>query len=53
MMRRWGDRRRSYAYVTELFNQTFRNEDNSIYKSTVIRTVQRFEEMDFVKDCNR
>jgi len=21
--------------VTELFNQTFRNEDNSIYKSTV------------------
>ncbi|KYQ46987.1 hypothetical protein ALC60_13999, partial [Trachymyrmex zeteki] len=53
MIREWSDRRRSYAHVTELFNQTFRNEDNGISKSTVIRTVQRFEEMSFVKDRNR
>ncbi|KYQ53894.1 hypothetical protein ALC60_07187 [Trachymyrmex zeteki] len=53
MMRRWGDRRKSYAHVTKLFNRTFRNEDNGISKSTVIRTVQRFEEMGFIKDRNR
>ncbi|XP_018315540.1 uncharacterized protein [Mycetomoellerius zeteki] len=52
-MRGWGDRRRSYAHVTELFNQTFKNEDNDISKSAVIRTVQRFEETGFVKDRNR
>ncbi|KYN28356.1 hypothetical protein ALC57_02225 [Trachymyrmex cornetzi] len=52
-MRGRGDRRRSYAHVTELFNQTFRNENNGIFKITVIRIVQRFEETGFVKDRNR
>ena len=39
MMRGWSDRRRSYAC------------DRT--KSTVIRTIQRFEKMGFVKDRNR
>jgi len=50
MMQEWCDHRRFYAQVTELFHQTFRNEDNDISKSAVIRTVQGFKEIGFVKD---
>lgn len=44
MMRGWGDRQRSYDQVKTLFNNTFRNEGNGISKSTVERTIRRFEE---------
>ena len=36
--------------MTELVNQTFRNENNGMCKSIVIRTVQRFEEAGSIKD---
>lgn len=39
--------------MTELSNQTFRNENNGISKPTVIHTVQRFEEADSIKDIVR
>jgi len=52
MMRGYGDRVRSYQEVTNLFNETFPNR-NSISKSTVQKTVKRFEETGSVKDCPR
>lgn len=45
MMRGWGDKQRSYEEVRLLFNQTFRNNVEGISKSTVSRTIHRFEEM--------
>lgn len=44
MMRGWGDRQRSYNEVKRLFNETFCDHDNGISKSTVERTIRRFEE---------
>ncbi|RYA74223.1 hypothetical protein DD595_24580 [Enterobacter cloacae complex sp. 4DZ3-17B2] len=49
MMRGWGDQQRGYKTVTRLFNENFRNENNRISKSTVIRTTQRFEAIGSVK----
>jgi len=46
MMIRWGDRLRSYNDdVKQLFNATFRNENTSISKSTIHKTITRFEEI--------
>jgi len=53
MMRGWGDRQRGYKTVTRLFNENFRNENNRISKSTVIRTIQRFEDLGSVKNRPR
>ena len=50
MMRGWGDQQRGYKTVTRLFNENFRNENNRISKSTVISTIQRFEETGSVKN---
>jgi len=50
MMREWDDCKWSYAQMIELFNQTFRIEDNDISKSIVIYTIQHFEETGFVID---
>lgn len=50
MMRGWGDNRRSYNNVKQLLNENFRNEKTAISKSTVVRTVQRFEETGTVKN---
>jgi len=38
MMREWGDQQKGYKTATRLFNENFRNENNRISKSTVIRT---------------
>lgn len=51
MMRGWGDRKRSYNEVRQLFNETFRDENTNISKSTVQRTIKRFEETGSVKNC--
>lgn len=48
-MRGWGDQR-SYQEVMRLFNGTFRNENNRISKSTVVRTVQRFQKTGVIKN---
>jgi len=53
MMRGWGDQQRGYKTVTRLFNENFRNENNRISKSTVIRTIQRFEDIGSVKSHSR
>lgn len=53
MMRGWGDQQRGYKTVTRLFNENFRNENNRISKSTVIRTIQRFEDLGSVKNRPR
>jgi len=51
MMKRWGDQQRGYKQVMRLFNETFRNENNRISKTTVVRNViQRFEESDSVRN---
>lgn len=50
MMRGWGNRQRSYNDVRQLFNATFRNDNTSISKSTVYKTIRRFEETGSVKD---
>ncbi|KMQ85171.1 transposable element tc3 transposase [Lasius niger] len=50
MMRGWGNQVRSYKEVMRLFNDTFRNENNGISKSTVVRTVQRFQVTGSVKN---
>lgn len=52
MMRGYGDRVRSYQEVATLFNETFPDR-NPVAKSTVQKTVKRFEEMGSVKDCPR
>lgn len=50
ILRGWNDRLRSYQDVKDLFNVTFRNENTPISKSTVERTVRRFEETGSVKN---
>lgn len=52
MMRGYGDRVRSFQVVADLFNETFPNR-NPISKSTVQKTVRRFEETGSVKDLPR
>jgi len=55
MMRGWGDQQRGYktGYKTRLFNENFRNENNRISKSTVIRTIQRFKNIGSAKSRSR
>lgn len=53
MMRGWDDLRRSYMQVKELFNATFRNGLTPISKSTVERTIRRYNETGSVKDRPR
>lgn len=53
MMRGWDEARRSYIQVKNIFNATFRNGLNQISKSTVERTIRRFEETGSVKDRPR
>jgi len=36
-----------------LFNETFRNENNRISKTTIVRTIQRFEESDSVRNHSK
>lgn len=50
IMRGWGDLRRSLNDVVALFNQSFREGMTPISKSTVSRTVSRFEQTGSVKD---
>jgi len=52
MMRGYGDRVRSFQEVMDLFNETFPNR-NPISRSTVQKTVRRFEETGSVKDRPR
>ncbi|KAJ8915563.1 hypothetical protein NQ315_012447 [Exocentrus adspersus] len=44
MMYGWGDRRRTYDEVVELFNETFRVGVTGISKSTVSKTIKRFDD---------
>lgn len=53
IMRGWGDLQRSYNTVTQLFNEHFRDDNNAISKSTVVRTIQRFENSGSVKNLPR
>jgi len=50
MMRGWGDRQRSYNEVRQIFNETFRDENTAISRSTVERTVKHFNETGSVKN---
>lgn len=50
MMRGWGNQTRGYKQVAQLFNEELRDADHKISKSTVIRTVQRFEDIGSVKN---
>lgn len=52
MMRGFGDRTRPLEEVQHLFNDTF-PERNPISKSTVFRTIQRFEETGSIQDRPR
>lgn len=49
MMRGYGDKERSYQQVADLFNDTYGGRQ-PIHKSTVCRTVNRFERTGSVKD---
>jgi len=49
MMRRWGNQQ-TYKQVIWPFNETFHNENNRISKITVVRTIQRFEESNNVRN---
>ncbi|XP_025264625.1 uncharacterized protein LOC112637997 [Camponotus floridanus] len=53
MMRGWGDRRRSYNETLQIFNDTFRVGKVPISKSTVHRTIARFEEIGHVKNRSK
>lgn len=53
MMRGWGELQRGYKAVRQLFNANFRGRNNAISKTTVIRTIQRFEDTGSVKDRPR
>lgn len=53
MMSGWGEVKRSYNAVRNLFNETFRVGQEPISKSSVERTVRRFEETGCVKDRDR
>lgn len=49
MMRGWGDHRRSYNETLQILTDTFWVSKVSISKSTVHRTITRFEETGHVK----
>ncbi|EZA54501.1 hypothetical protein X777_05480 [Ooceraea biroi] len=51
MMRGWGDNERSLTEVVRLFNETFPN--RQINKSTVSKTIQRFQEIGSVNNRSR
>jgi len=53
MMRGWDDQQRRYKQVMRLFNETFRNGNNRISKTTVVRTIQRFEESGSVRNRSK
>jgi len=50
MMKRWSDQQRDYKQVMQLFNKTFRNENNRISKTTVVRRLSTFEESSSVRN---
>jgi len=50
MMREWVDQQKDYKQVMRLFNETFRNENNKISKTTVVRTSQHFEKSGSVRN---
>ncbi|EFN66068.1 hypothetical protein EAG_02324 [Camponotus floridanus] len=50
MMRGWGENERTHDEVTVLFNETFRIGQPGIVRSTVAKTIQRFNETGSVKD---
>lgn len=49
MMRGWRDQQKSYKTITRLFNKSFCNENNGISKSTIVRTIQCFEDTGSLK----
>ena len=53
MMRGWGDQQRGYKSVQQLFNENFWGRNNRISKTTVVRTIQRFDDTRSVKDRPR
>lgn len=53
MIRGWGDHQQGYKTVHRLFNAEFRDQNNQIAKSTVVKTIRRFEETGSVKDRPR
>jgi len=48
--RKWDDQQKGYKQVMRLFNETFRNKNNKISKTTVVRTIERFEGNGSVKN---
>lgn len=50
MMRGWGDQQRSCKNVADLFNATFRVGATPLSRSTVSKTLRRFEETGLVKN---
>uniref|UniRef100_A0ABD2VUW7 DUF4817 domain-containing protein n=1 Tax=Trichogramma kaykai TaxID=54128 RepID=A0ABD2VUW7_9HYME len=50
MMRGWGDKKRSYSNVVQLFNVTFREAGPNISKATVSKTIRRFERTGSIKN---
>jgi len=51
LMREWSNQKRDYKQVMRLFDKIFCNKNNRISKTTVVRTIQRFEESDSVRKC--
>ncbi|KAL7286606.1 hypothetical protein TKK_0019105 [Trichogramma kaykai] len=49
-MRGWGDKKRSYSNVVQLFNVTFREAGPNISKATVSKTIRRFERTGSIKN---
>lgn len=45
-----GDRQRSYNEVRQVFNEIFRDENTAISRSTVERTIRRFDEIGSMKN---
>jgi len=41
MIRGWDDQQRDYKQIMQLFNETFRNENNRTSKITVVRTIKK------------
>lgn len=53
MMRGWGDCQGSYKTVHRLFNAEFRDKNNEIAKSILVKTFQRLEETGSVRHRRR
>ncbi|KAL7296557.1 hypothetical protein TKK_0009989 [Trichogramma kaykai] len=48
-MKGWGDKKRSYSNVVQLFNATFREAGSSISESTISKTIRHFERTGSIK----